>query len=318
MAQAAVKRADITRLADSADGDWSDAALTGSTSWDPAALAIAKRHDPYTVAGAPERDRQSTFFAQTREAFAAAWSTPSAEDAGLKPTVDTHNSSTAVPFRMSQLGSLSASRELDCLTTAVYYEARGEGAAGMKAVAQVVLNRVRHPAFPKSVCGVIYQGAGKGRGCQFSFACDGSMRKRKDMALWERSREIAANAMDGETSSIVGAATFFHATRLSPNWRGLTRVATVGRHVFYKHAGARGSASLFAQGPLRGSAEAASVLSAPRLYKVAETAGEDRPQVAMNDMEPVASITPTLLDTAASAPAADVSLDALVDAAVAS
>ena len=320
MAQAAVKRADIARLADGAQGDWSDSALLGSAQWDQGALAIAKRHDPYTIAGAAERDRESTYFAERLERFSGDWKKPSTEDAGLKPSVGKDNASGVAPFRAGQLNSLSASRELDCLTTAVYYEARGEGQAGMKAVAQVVLNRARHPAFPKSVCGVIYQGAGSGRGCQFSFACDGSMRRRKEAALWDRAREVAERAMDGEVMQTVGAATFFHATRLSPNWRGLTRVATVGRHVFYKHAGARGSASLFAQGPLRGSAEAASVLSAPRLYKVAESAGEDRPQVAMNDMEPVGTITPTLLDSAApaSAPAADVSLDALVDAAVAS
>jgi spore germination cell wall hydrolase CwlJ-like protein len=326
MAQAAVKRADITRLADSTAGNWSDEALMGAPSWDQGALAIAKRHDPYSVAGAPERDRQSTYFAESRERFASQWSTPSADDTGLKPSVDTENSSDAIPFRASQLNSLNASRELDCLTTAVYYEARGEGSAGMKAVAQVVLNRVRHPSFPKSVCGVIYQGAGKGRGCQFSFACDGSMRKRKDMALWDRARDIASRAMDGETMNTVGSSTFFHATRLQPNWRGLTRVATVGRHVFYRHSGARGSASLLAQGPLRGSG---AVLNGPTLYKVANEASQaKKPQVVMASFaaEPVATITPTLISAASAfdsakptaAPAVDSAptLDAIVDSAI--
>jgi hypothetical protein len=197
----------------------------------------------------------------------------------------------------------------------------------MKAVAQVVLNRVRHPAFPKSICGVIYQGAGKGRGCQFSFACDGSMRKRKDVALWERSREVAARALNGETMPAVGAATFFHATRLSPNWRGLTRVATVGRHVFYRHSGARGSWSMLAQGPLRGSAGA--VLNAPTLYKIADNAGpKAKPQIAAAGFAGEAKLTSAALETAPSAidssiPAAapvagHQGLDAIVDAAVAS
>ena len=78
-------------------------------------------------------------------------------------------------------GALDASRDLQCLTEAVYWEARGEGAAGMAAVAQVVLNRVRHPAFPKTICAVVFQGAGLGRAdCQFSFVCDGSMRQSLD------------------------------------------------------------------------------------------------------------------------------------------
>jgi spore germination cell wall hydrolase CwlJ-like protein len=331
MAQAAVKRADIARLADGTDGSWSDAALLGSAQWDQGALAIAKRHDPYTIAGAAERDRDSALYSERLERFSGAWTQPSAEDAGLKPAIGSNNSSDVAPFRASQLNSLNESRELDCLTTAVYYEARGEGTAGMKAVAQVVLNRARHPGFPKSVCGVIYQGAGAGRGCQFSFACDGSMRRRKDMALWERAQEVAARAMDGEVMETVGASTFFHATRISPNWRGLTRVATVGRHVFYKHAGSRGSARMFVQGPLRGGSEGSSALSAPRLYKVAETAGKPKAQVVMASMaptssasysEPVAVITPTSLDELAPIKApetiAPVSLDAIVDAAVAS
>jgi len=324
MAQAAVKRADIARIADTTDGAWSDSALMGSGQWDQGALAIAKRHDPYTIAGAAERDRDSTYFAERLERFSGDWTKRPTEDADLKPAIEADNAEGVAPFRAGQLNSLTSSRELDCLTTAVYYEARGEGAAGMKAVAQVVLNRVRHPGFPKSVCGVIYQGAGSGRGCQFSFACDGSMRKRKEMALWERSREVASRAMDGEVMETVGASTFFHATRISPNWRGLTRVATVGRHVFYRHAGARGSVRMLASGPLRGAGSSA--LSAPRLYKVAETAGESKKASVSSyaSAEPVAVVTPTLLNDVKTikapdvTPVTEVSLDSIVDAAVAS
>lgn len=165
-------------------------------------------------------------------------------------------------------------RELDCLTAALYYEARGEGQSGMEAVAQVIVNRARHPDFPKSLCGVIYQGAGRGRGCQFSFACDGSMRRRSETALWDRARAVAERAMDGRVSDEVGNSTFFHATRISPNWRGLTRVATVGRHVFYRHAGARGSGANFLRGTVgdMGGVELASVVEKKaRVYKVAGT-----------------------------------------------
>lgn len=141
------------------------------------------------------------------------------------------------PFQLDASGA-AQDRALDCLTTAVYYEARGEGTDGMAAVAQVVLNRVRHPAFPKSVCGVVFQG------CQFSFAC-GGMNGRRNAALWSRSREIAEAAIAGAVMQRVGASTHFHATRINPRWSGLSRVATIGRHVFYSFSGRRGAPSTF-------------------------------------------------------------------------
>jgi spore germination cell wall hydrolase CwlJ-like protein len=128
-----------------------------------------------------------------------------------------------------------AKRDLDCLTQAVYFEARGETARGQAAVAQVVLNRVNHPAFPKSVCAVVYQGAQRGRGCQFSFACDGSMRGRRETAAWERARNVAARALSGRVLGDVGAATHFHTTAVAPAWGPqMRRVAQVGMHVFYR------------------------------------------------------------------------------------
>ena len=145
------------------------------------------------------------------------------------------------PFQM--VGALEGSRDFDCLSQAVYYEARGEGAAGQAAVAQVVLNRVRHPAFPKTVCGVVFQGA-HARSCQFSFACDGSMRRGKEPAAWRRAKAVAARALAGFVMSDVGSATHFHTTGVSPGWRNLTRVAQVGSHVFYRFGGMSGQARL--------------------------------------------------------------------------
>jgi len=123
-------------------------------------------------------------------------------------------------------------RDVDCLAAAVYYEARGESAAGQAAVAQVVLNRVRKVGFPKSVCGVIYQGA-HGRGCQFSFVCSGAMTRPREPVAWARARAVAARALDGYVMSEVGEATCFHAARLgsAPDGR-MARVARVGGHVF--------------------------------------------------------------------------------------
>jgi spore germination cell wall hydrolase CwlJ-like protein len=133
------------------------------------------------------------------------------------------------------------SRDLDCLTQAVYFEARGETQAGQAAVAQVVLNRVRHPAFPKTVCGVVYQGAASSHGCQFSFACDGSVRRGKEASAWARAHRVAARALAGAVMPEVGAATHFHAVAVSPGWGpGLQRVGQVGLHVFYRLSGGRG------------------------------------------------------------------------------
>ena len=106
-------------------------------------------------------------------------------------------------FQLS--GALDQSRELECLTQAVYFEARGETPAGQAAVAQVVLNRVRHPAFPKSVCAVVFQGAGR-HGCQFSFACDGSTQRGREAGAWRRAQTIASRALDGFVMAEVGRA----------------------------------------------------------------------------------------------------------------
>ena len=123
---------------------------------------------------------------------------------------------------------------LDCLTAAVYYEARGESDRGQAAVAQVVLNRVRRAGFPKSVCGVVFQGAANHE-CQFSFACDGSMHQGREPAAWRRARTVAQKALDGDVMEEVGDATNFHVARLGQIWgTGLVKVAQVGTHVFYK------------------------------------------------------------------------------------
>jgi spore germination cell wall hydrolase CwlJ-like protein len=124
--------------------------------------------------------------------------------------------------------------DLECMTEAVYYEARGESARGQAAVAQVVMNRVSHPAFPKTVCGVVFQGAGRS-GCQFSFTCDGSMKRLRDTDAWERSRSVARRTLAGASGADIGRATHFHTTAVSPFWApSMLRVAQVGTHIFYK------------------------------------------------------------------------------------
>ena len=121
-----------------------------------------------------------------------------------------------------------------CLTQAIYYEAATESDAGKAAVAQVILNRMRPPAYPDTVCGVIYQGSSR-PGCQFSFACDGSMRRAPVPALWRRSGEIARAALTGRVEASVGMATHYHANYVLPYWAPrLLKTATVGAHIFYR------------------------------------------------------------------------------------
>ena len=152
------------------------------------------------------------------------------------------------PFNIDGLSAVDRSRSLDCLTAAIYYEARSEPEEGQRAVAQVVLNRVRHPAYPSTVCGVVYQGSERRTGCQFSFTCDGSMYHRRQAAAWDRSRRIAAEALAGAVSAAVGNATHYHTTAILPYWAAyLQKSAIVGSHIFYRWTGSAGEASAFRQ-----------------------------------------------------------------------
>lgn len=137
---------------------------------------------------------------------------------------------------------------LDCLTAAVYYEAAGEGDKGQRAVAQVVLNRVRHPAFPASVCDVVYQGSERQTGCQFTFTCDGSLARPPSRAGWDRARTIATAALAGSVEGSVGMATHYHANWVVPYWAPrLDKIAAVGAHIFYRWPGLWGRRQAFTQ-----------------------------------------------------------------------
>jgi hypothetical protein len=147
----------------------------------------------------------------------------------------------AAPFDMSQRSPVDMGNALECLTAAVYYEARSESVEGQRAVAQVVLNRVRHPAFPKSVCGVVYQGSNRSTGCQFTFTCDGSLNRHRQPAAWDRAQRIAADALSGYVFPTVGVATHYHTTAIHPWWAdSLAKAVTIGAHVFYRWKGAWG------------------------------------------------------------------------------
>lgn len=130
---------------------------------------------------------------------------------------------------------------LRCLTQAVYYEAANEPLQGRRAVAQVVLNRMRHPAYPNSVCGVVYQGIERGWGCQFSFVCDGALLRTPSASLWREAHDIALAALGGFVEQSVGTATHYHADYVLPKWAfTLGKITQLGHHIFYRFHGNMG------------------------------------------------------------------------------
>jgi hypothetical protein len=155
---------------------------------------------------------------------------PSPEEVAYHPTPDGLN------FRYK--GETQAEfeeRERHCLATAIYFEARGEPKQGQVAVAQVILNRVRSPLFPATICGVVYQGQ-MNPGCQFSFTCDGKTDNPRDGWQWAQAKDIAKRITAGELwLPDVGYSTYYHANYVSPKWVGdMNKIDRIGRHIFYK------------------------------------------------------------------------------------
>ncbi len=151
----------------------------------------------------------------------------------------------ARPFELAG-SATDIARATDCLASAIYYEAAAETENGQRAVAQVVLNRVRHPAFPHTVCGVVYQGSTRRTGCQFSFSCDGSMARVPSGALWSRIRGIASSMLSGSVYAPVGLATHYHTDWVVPYWSAkLDKITNERTHLFFKWAGWWGSPKAF-------------------------------------------------------------------------
>ena len=153
----------------------------------------------------------------------------------------------AKPFKFK--GDKAArARALECLTSAIYYEAGQESVDGQRAVAQVVLNRARHAAFPSSICGVVYEGSTRATGCQFTFTCDGSLYRGAEAAGWRRAYKVAQAAISGSVYAPVGNATHYHANYVVPYWAStLGKNAVVGAHIFYRWTGGWGQPAAFAK-----------------------------------------------------------------------
>jgi len=232
-----------------ATGDLSDQALASLAShMDPAMRALAVRHDPGQrrpdLWSRPEGWASLDIGQVPDLGFATTEGQTAEELNALRPFAD-------LPIRPMKPFVLKAAgedrkRALQCLTEAVYYEAAREPGVGQEAVAQVVLNRVRHPAYPKSVCGVVYQGSARATGCQFTFTCDGSLRWAPEPALWRQARRVAERALDGYVARQVGSATHYHAAYVAPYWAPtLVKMTQVGAHIFYRWTGPWGEPAAF-------------------------------------------------------------------------
>jgi hypothetical protein len=137
---------------------------------------------------------------------------------------------------LDKKGTKVSEKELWCMATAIYFEARGESYRGQVAVAQVVMNRVAHKLYPSTICGVVYQNQSKRNACQFSFACDGIPEKVSDQKSWKQAQQIASDVVSGkEYLAEVGYATHYHATYVKPTWAPrMKKVTKIGLHVFYQ------------------------------------------------------------------------------------
>ena len=215
----------------------------------PSQLAIALRHDP--------GERRAALYGLT-----PGWETLSL---GGKPSLDfgatgleAQKLNAAMPasgllrpvqpFAFKPATAEDRRRAVRCLTQAVYYEAALEPTEGQEAVAQVVLNRVRDPNYPNSVCGVVYEGAERVTGCQFSFTCDGSLGQGPVKWAWDRAARVAERALAGHVATKVGTATHYHANYVHPWWAPtLNKLTQIGAHIFYRWKGVYGEPAAFRQ-----------------------------------------------------------------------
>jgi spore germination cell wall hydrolase CwlJ-like protein len=142
----------------------------------------------------------------------------------------------ATTFPNYQTSDKYSAKQLNCLAQAVYFEARGESYRGQVAVAQVVMNRLAYPLYPKTICGVVFQDSSHRNACQFSFACDGIPEVINEPEAWKQAEDIAQKVTDGELYlPEVGNATHYHASYVYPDWAPeMKRVTRIGQHIFYK------------------------------------------------------------------------------------
>lgn len=176
--------------------------------------------------------------------FADAAALPPVDPATLRDEAFAGPPATSYAFR--GVTALDRERAHYCLTAAIYYEAASESDDGMRGVAQTVLNRVRHPSFPNTVCGVVFQGSERAGVCQFTFSCDGAMARAPSRDNWLRASRVASAALGGAVYPKVGLATHYHTTAIWPRWgKSLVMTNIVGAHIFHRWRGRWGMPDAF-------------------------------------------------------------------------
>jgi spore germination cell wall hydrolase CwlJ-like protein len=136
---------------------------------------------------------------------------------------------------LRSLAEPTGGKQWACLAEAIYFEARGEPVEGQFAVAEVILNRVESPKFPKNICAVVRQGTGRKHACQFSYNCDGKLEYIASGAAYDQAKRVAWVSMDRKTRPLTKGSTYYHAAFVSPSWaRSFRYVTTIGVHKFYK------------------------------------------------------------------------------------
>ncbi len=260
-------------LARSLQGDFSDRSLALVTQgMDPAMLRIARRFDPGISRPAPapfwagdgEDEQAPPVFKLQDVSPSQAMLINASIPFSILPNPP------ARPFKLTVSNDQARGQALQCLTAAVYYEAGSESDEGEAAVAQVVLNRLRHPLFPKTVCGVVFQGATLPTGCQFTFTCDGSLNREPSADGWARAQRNAERVLDGYVVKEVGEATHYHAVYVVPYWStSLVKIAQIGAHIFYRWNGSLGSPGAYTLA-YAGNEDQAWGLASARLIKVSD------------------------------------------------
>lgn len=156
----------------------------------------------------------------------------------LRPPAKTPKKPRQVKFSRSWVDSQpnpGGGADWQCLSEALYFEARGETVKGQFAVAEVILNRAKSPQYPQSVCGVIRQGTGRKYQCQFSYTCDGNKEVIAEHRAFERVSKVARAILDGARVNLTDGATHYHTVNVRPSWsRVYTKTAAIGVHLFYR------------------------------------------------------------------------------------
>jgi spore germination cell wall hydrolase CwlJ-like protein len=262
------------QIAETTQGDFSNVGLTRlGASMDPAALGIARRYDPALQQPLQPGlwvDATSGSYDAPPEFKLRDLSPQQAMLVNASMPISILPNSAAKPFELAASSPAEEGHALQCLSAAVYYEAASQDDDGEAAVAQVVLNRLRHPLFPKTVCGVVFQGSQKTTGCQFTFTCDGSLNRAPSGEGWARAERIAARALHGYVFKPVGEATHYHTMWVVPYWSPtLVKLTQVGAHIFYRWSGSGGLPGAFSMAYAGGEGDAWA-MAAAKLGKVSE------------------------------------------------